>query len=192
MKVSNRSTVGQTVTRGGIVRSVDRGNSFWRFSTSMPEGLPWSVHREAINGVETLNRYTTDTVDFTNSGFSWMFPYRGDEPNINNLTVSYIASGNQLVVQSGVTITSGYIFKKGDIIQLVGGRVYEITNNVAWDDTAITVHRPIVDESIDTYSIRVGPAAQHTIRCINMPEWSFVSRDQVSWDGSFVFQEEMI
>lgn len=27
----------------------------------------------------------------------------------------------------------------------------------------------------------------YTVRCINLPQWTIFARDQVSWDGNFVF-----
>lgn len=36
------------------------------------------------------------------------------------------------------------------------------------------------------------PAAQdesYTVRCVEFPEWTIFARNQVSWSGSFVFQE---
>lgn len=29
----------------------------------------------------------------------------------------------------------------------------------------------------------------YTVRCVQFPEWTIFARDQVSWDGPFVFQE---
>jgi hypothetical protein len=41
------------------------------------------------------------------------------------------------------------------------------------------------------YYGNVPPAQNETyvVRCINFPEWTIFARDQVSWSGSFVFQE---
>jgi hypothetical protein len=41
------------------------------------------------------------------------------------------------------------------------------------------------------YYGNVQPAQNetYTVRCIEFPEWTIFSRDQVSWSGPFVFQE---
>lgn len=41
------------------------------------------------------------------------------------------------------------------------------------------------------YYGNVSPASNesYTVRCIQFPEWTIFARNQVSWNGSFVFQE---
>ena len=41
------------------------------------------------------------------------------------------------------------------------------------------------------YYGNVAPVSDesYTVRCINFPEWTIFSRNQVAWSGSFVFQE---
>ena len=116
LRITNRRFTAQTQTRSGVVRSVAQNNSIWRFSVTMPSGVPWLEYRSAIAKYEALNRYTVDTIDLSQSGFSYMFPYLGDESNIGNVRVSVI--NNQLNVQSGVTITSGNVFEAGDMISI--------------------------------------------------------------------------
>lgn len=190
LQVTKRGFVAQTVTRSGVVRSIDRGNAIWRFTVELPSGVPWSEeYRRVIANYSKNDRLIPETIDFSNSGYNWLFPYQGSEPNIANVRVNVI--NNQLSIATGVTITSGFVFQPGDLIELVGGRVYEVTDAVAWDDTVIPVHRPPVDESVGTYDIRVGPAARFSVVCVNMPNHTLIERNQVAWDGAFVFQEEM-
>jgi len=187
MEISNRRFVAQTQTRSGVVRSVAQNNSIWRFSITLADGQPWELWRTYIAGYEQLNRYSTDTVNLSQSGFAWMFPYQGDETNIANVRVSVI--NNSLRVQSGVTITSGYLFLVGDLIQLVGGKVYQVTQPVLWSDTIINTHRAPVNEPVGTYDTNIGPLAEWTVICTSMPKWKFVDHKRVGWDGTFEFQE---
>jgi hypothetical protein len=190
LKITNRPQVAQTITRAGVVRSVERGNAVWRFEVELPSGVPWQEeYRSVIANYTPLDRYTTETIDFSNSGYSWMFPYLGSEPNIANVRVNVI--NNQLSIATGVTITSGFVFQPGDLIQLVNGRVYQVTEPVAWDDTVIPTHRPTVDEAVGTYDIRVGGLARFQVVCTSMPNFTLIERNQVAWDGVFVFQEVM-
>jgi hypothetical protein len=189
MTINNRRTVAQTQTRSGVVRSVAQNNSVWRFTVSMPSGVPWEDYRTIIAEYEPLNRYTTDTIDLSQTGFAWMYPYQGDEPNIANVRVSVI--NDELRVQSGVTITSGNLFLAGDLIQLVGGRVYQVTDTVLWSDSVIPTHRAPVDEAVGTYDTNIGVNAQWTVICTNMPIWSFVDHKRIGWSGDFEFQEVM-
>lgn len=189
LRITNRRFTAQTQTRSGVVRSVAQNNSIWRFSVTMPSGVPWLEYRSAIAKYEALNRYTVDTIDLSQSGFAYMFPYLGDESNISNVRVSVI--NNQLNVQSGVTITSGNVFEAGDLIELVGGRTYQVTEDVAWDDTVIPTHRAPVDESVGTYDTRIGVNAQWNVVCTQMPNWYFLDHKRIGWDSTFEFQEDM-
>lgn len=38
-------------------------------------------------------------------------------------------------------------------------------------------------------NVNPGTDLSYTVRCIQFPEWTIFSRNQVSWNGSFVFQE---
>ena len=186
MKISNMRFAAQTQTRSGVVRSVAQNNSVWRFSITLADGVPWETWRTYISGYEKLNRYTADTVDLSQSAYNYMFPYQGDESNIANVRVSVI--NGELRVQSGVTITSGNLFLPGDLIQLVNGTVYQVTDTVAWDDTLIPTHRAPI-ESVATYDTNVGVNAQWSVICTNMPKWRFVDHKRIAWEGPFEFQE---
>jgi hypothetical protein len=186
--VSNRPFVAQSITRSGVVRSVERGNAVWRFEVELPAGVPWQEeYRSVIANYTGLDRYTEDTVNFANTGYNWLFPYLGDEPNIANVRVNVI--NNALSIATGVTLQSGFVFRAGDLIQLVGSKVYQVTEDVAWDDTEIPVHRAPVNETVGTYDTNIGPAANFTVICVSMPNFTLVERNQVAWDGAFVFQE---
>ena len=38
-------------------------------------------------------------------------------------------------------------------------------------------------------NVAPGSDESYTVRCIEFPEWTIFSRNQVSWSGAFVFQE---
>lgn len=185
--VINRPQVAQSITRSGVIRSVERGNAVWRFEVSLPNGLPWNEYRSVIANYTGLDRYTEDTINFANTGYDWLFNYLGDEPNIENVRVNVI--NNQLSIATGVTIQSGFVFRSGDLIQLVGSKVYQVTEDVAFDASVIPTHRAPVNETVGTYDTNIGAAANFTVLCVSMPNFTLVERNQVAWDGAFVFQE---
>lgn len=185
--VINRPQVAQSITRSGVIRSVERGNAVWRFEVSLPNGLPWNEYRSVIANYTGLDRYTEDTINFANTGYDWLFNYLGDEPNIENVRVNVI--NNQLSIATGVTIQSGFVFRAGDLIQLVGSKVYQVTEDVAFDASVIPTHRAPVNETVGTYDTNIGSAANFTVLCVSMPNFTLVERNQVAWDGAFVFQE---
>jgi len=189
LRITNRRFTAQTQTRSGVVRSASQNNSIWRFSVTMPSGVPWDEYRTAITNYTTKNRYASDTINLSQSGYDYMFPYLGDETNIDNLRISVI--NNALRIQSGVTITSGNIFNVGDMIQLVGGRVYQVTDPVAWDEVNISTHRAPVDEAVGTYDTNIGRDVEWSVVCTQMPNWYFLDHKRIGWDGTFEFQEDM-
>lgn len=190
MIVTSRPSVAQTVSRSGIVKSVSRGNALWRFEVNLTEGAPWEEYRSAISTVESQDRFTVENINFSNSGFDWMFPYLGDEPNIANVRLNVLdITASSLGVATGVTITSGYLFRAGDMIQLSGGRIYRVVEDVAWNQTTVPIHRPIYDDTVGTYDILTGNSVGLDVICISLPSWSFTSRNQVGFSGSFIFQE---
>lgn len=213
ISIKRRPVVASTVARDGTVRSVSRGGAVWRFEVQLPDGPRWTDARELITLVEALGEITEDTVQFNNPGLDWMFKYLGDQTVDSDangqadilggtVSVSLPTSGplNVLTIQGGVTISSGYLFRAGDIIQMtdttVVGKVYTVAQDVAWNDTTITLHRPLTNEPEyfsgfgDPYLL-VGKECQFTIKCIQFPNWSLFARDQVAWDGPFVFMEVM-
>jgi hypothetical protein len=65
-----------------------------------------------------------------------------------------------------------------------------VVNDVAHNGTSITVNRPI-REAAGTYTLKVGPNVVWSVICVNFPKWNIFARDQISWDGSFVFAEAL-
>lgn len=40
-------------------------------------------------------------------------------------------------------------------------------------------------------NVNPGTDTSYTVRCIQFPDWTIFARNQVSWNGSFVFQQEV-
>jgi len=134
-----------------------------------------------------LDRTTTSTVQINHVGLSWINEYRGDLTNLTGVTVSF-TSGNTLTITGGASLGSGYRFRAGDFIQLGTGSVYTVVSDVLYNSNTITVHRP-VREAAGTYTLAIGPAVTWTVICVNFPQWTIFARDQISWDGPFIFAE---
>jgi hypothetical protein len=110
VSVERKHLVGQSITRNGVVRSVDRGAMPLTFTVKLPDGMKWSETRTQIKALDDADRFTTGDVAFSNAGYaSWL------------------------------------------------GNTTEFTG-VTWN-----------------------------VICVKMPSWTIFSRDQVSWDGPFVF-----
>lgn len=190
ISIDRKPVVSTTLTRNSIPKTVSRGGSTWRFEVLLPTGPRWSDYRSFISNIEKLDRYTVSTFKINNPGQSWLSEYQGDQPN-PTITVNVPVNGTDTVtITGGVTITSGFVFRAGDFIQLgTIGRVYTVAEDVEWNQTVIKLHRPLINEVTGTRTLIVGSNCEWRVLCVQFPEWRIFARNQVSWDGAFVFQE---
>lgn len=192
ISVIRRPIVAQTISRSAVVRTVSRGNNTWRFEVKMPNGMRWTDSRQIITQLENLDRLQTSTISFDNPGHDWFLTYQGDLVDTGNIVVNVPTSGSSVTITSGATgLSAGqFRFRAGDIIQLGNsGKCYTVTQDVAHDGTVINLHRPLIDETPGAATLNVGEDCVFTVRCIQFPQWTIFARNQVSWDGSFIFQE---
>lgn len=187
---NRRKKVAQTVSRNGVVKNTSLGGQVWEFEVKLPDGIDWQSFRPYIEAIEALDRVTVGTIQINNSGQSWLSKYQGNLASLSSIVVSY-SSGNTVTITSGATgLSAGqFRFKAGDLIQLgSSGSVYTVVSNVAHNGTTITLHRP-VREAAGSYTLVVGPSVTWSVICVSFPKWTIFARDQVSWDGTFVFAE---
>ena len=185
---NKRKKVATTISRSGVVKATSLGGQVWEFEVTLPSGPAWTEYRPLIERMEALDRVTVGQVQINKAGQEWITGYQGDLTNITGVTVSY-TSGNTLTITGGATLGSGFRFKSGDVIQLgTTGAVYSVVNDVAFNSNTITVHRPVL-EAAGTYTLSVGPNVVWNVLCINFPKWTIFARDQISWEGPFVFVE---
>lgn len=190
MEINRMPIVASTTARDNTVRQVSRGGNVWTFTVRLPDGPRWTDYRQNVSLAEA-DRLETNTINFTNSGLNWMFDYQGSHANTSgNISVSVPSSGNTVTITSAPTLTSGYHFRAGDIIQLGSvGKCYSVAADVAFNQTVITLNRPLLNESSGTQILRVGDACEWTVQCASFPQMSFIARDQIGWSGPFVFVE---
>lgn len=185
-----RKKVAQTTSRDGTVKTTSLGGQIWEFEVSVPSGMPWTTFRPLIEKMNYLDRTTVGQIKLNNAGHSWISGYQGNLSNITNVVVSF-TSGNLVTITSGGTgLSSGqYKFRAGDLIQLgSSGSVYAVAEDVAYNANNIVLNRP-VRESAGSYTLLVGSAVTWNVICVQFPKWTLFARDQVSWDGPFVFAE---
>jgi hypothetical protein len=190
LSINKKRKVAQSVSRDGTVKSTSLGGQVYEFVVKMPDGLSWTEFRPLIERMEALDRTTVGEIRLNLAGHSYISGYQGNLSNINSVQVSYTA-GNTLTITSGATLASGFRFRSGDFIQLgTTGSVYNVVNDVPFNSTTITVHRPI-REAAGSYTLRIGANVVWDVICVQFPQWTIFQRDQVSWDGSFVFAEAL-
>jgi hypothetical protein len=188
ISINKKRKVAQTTSRDGTVKSTSLGGQIWEFNVRLPDGPSWTQYRPLIERIEALDRITVGTIQINNAGQSWLSQYQGNLTDISAVTVSY-SSGNTVTITGGATLASGFRFRSGDLIQLgTSGSVYTVVNDVAFNATTVTLHRP-VREAAGNYTLRIGPNVVWSVICVNLPQWTIFSRDQISWSGPFVFAE---
>jgi len=189
ISISKRKNVAQTIARDGTVKSTSLGGQAWQFTVVPPSGPKWSVYRPLIERMEALDKVTVGQVQLNHPNLTWLSGYQGNLTNVNAIGVNF-SSGNTVTISSGATLASGFRFRSGDFIQLGTGGVYTVVNDVPFNENLITLHRP-VREAAGSYVLRVGQAVVWNVICVEFPNWTIFARDQVQWDGAFVFQEAL-
>lgn len=193
ISIDRRGVVGQTISRSNIVRSVDRGGRVWRFTVKMPDGIPWTQLRSAIEAIENADMYTVGTVNLNNSGYNgWLSNYRGSSSNLSGWTANATQGSDTLTSLVPAGISSGTTLAAGDFVQLgTLGHVYSVVDAVPYGTTSVKLNRPVVDTT-GSKTLIVGPAVTWQVICTQLPTWTIFSRNQVSWSGNFVFYESML
>jgi hypothetical protein len=187
-----KRNISQTVARDGTVKSISLGGQVWKIEATLPNGPKWSEYRGLIERMESLDRVTPGTVKINDSGLTWLSGYQGDMPAVNNITVTISTTTNNLLnITGGISGSTGYILKSGDFIQIGTYSVYTVVNDVPVSSRSITVHRPIREpaSTSTTHILKVGQDVEWNLLCVKFPKWTISARDQISWDGPFVFTE---
>jgi hypothetical protein len=190
ISLNKMKKVSQTVSRDGTVKSTSLGGQVWTFEVKLPNGLPWTTMRPLIEDMETLDRISTGTIRINSSGHSWITGYQGNMTGTSGIIASF-SSGNTISLVSGYSSPSAgqFRFKAGDIIQLgSSGSAYTVAANVAYNETTVTLNRP-VREAAGSYTLYIGQNVSWSVICVKYPKWTLFARNQVAWDGAFVFAE---
>ena len=179
--INRRKVVGIQYTRNESPRtSLTPTYNPWRFTIQMPGSLTYDQARSLMEQLDTLDRYTPQTVTFSNvSCLNWIFRYRGsmNTAQINGLTVQTFV-GNQLVLTNLPAIASTRVlFEPNDLIQ-IGTSPYPYTSTTqilrgTGGTVTLTTSRPnVVSTSVVGLGLTVGNACQFSLFCPNMPTYS--------------------
>jgi hypothetical protein len=193
ISINKRGIVSQTISRDQTVRSTTRGGQVWRFDVKMPDGIAWTDLRGSIEALENADRHTNGNISLNTTGtLDWFMNYQGDSISTTGF-VGNVTQGNvNLTLTASPTTTSGYKFRAGDLIQLgSGAKVYTVTSDVAYNSNSVTLNRPVIDAT-GSKTLIVGPNVVFKVICTQFPNWTIFARNQVSWDGTFTFYEDLI
>lgn len=186
LSINKQPTVAQTVTRNNRVSAVVKGGDTYRFTVSMPAGLPYEENRAYIEAYEALGRYTVDTVDIPQT---YITGYRGDNTPITGWTAT-VSSTNQIssITPSGAVTAGDRILTAGDYVQLgAAGNTYNVVSDVVWPASTATLHRN--HHETGSVTLTIGSAVTWDVICTSMPTWNIFDYNLVNWQGEFVFYE---
>jgi hypothetical protein len=193
ISINRKKIVATTTARDGTTRSVSRGGQVWKFDVKLPDGISWQELRPFISQAELLDRVSTANITLNHPGLNWLYQYQGNSANYTNFQATITKGSTTITLTTSPTTSSGFKFRAGDLIQLgSSGKVYTVAADVAFNSNTVTLHRPVIDNSASNVSLRVAENCTWNVICVQFPEWTLFSRDQVSWNGSFVFVENLV
>jgi hypothetical protein len=193
ISINTKRMVATTTARDGTVRAVSRGGQVWRFDVKVPDGISWTELRQYIAQAEQLDRVSTATISLSATGQNYIYRYQGDSVNKTGFVATIVQGNATITLTTSPTTSSGFKFRAGDYIQLgTSGKVYKVAADVAFNSNSVLLHRPVLDASAAGVSLRVGENASWTVLCTQFPEWTLFGRNQVSWQGSFIFTENLV
>jgi hypothetical protein len=192
VQINKRGIVAQTIARDQTVRAVSRGGAVWRFTVTPSPGMRWSDTgvRAYIEAIDTADRVTPTTINFDRAEFNYLFGYLGTQSSQTGWSAT-ATQGNNTVSVSGGSLSSGYRFKAGDLIQFSGqDSVYSVSSDVAYNATTMTLNRPVLETS-GTYGLITGRNVNWKIICTQLPDYKITPLGIIEWSGPFVFIESL-
>jgi hypothetical protein len=176
-----------------VVRQLARGGEVTRFEVTLPSGLSWSKYRSDISKLEFVKGDNISTIQLNNPGHAWLSQYQGNMSSITTLRFSITNGSSQITMTtaSRPALTTGqFYFKAGDFIQLgTGGKVYTVAADVPDTASFVQLHRPVLEATSSNVLSRIGPNCIWSVVNTEFPTWTLFARDQVSFNGPFVFYE---
>lgn len=192
-----REQAGSTLSRSGHYKTADRNVNIYSFKIGMHEGLTYSTNRGIIQDIYTTGTTNEANISLNNnSGMEYLTAYQGDitPAELNNVVLNNI-SGSTIYIDTTSVSGSGNIFKKGDYIQPKGNTdtyryPYQVTSDVAYSsgNVAVPVHRPVLSQSgvaLTSGGIKVGNDVRWHVKILNLPQYSVIPHDRISFSDDF-------
>jgi hypothetical protein len=195
LTIDRRKVVGVQITRNEIPRtSLTPTKQPWRFKLSMPNSLRYYNNRDLLETLDTIDRYTPQTITFSNNScISWIFRYQGqfNTTQLNAITVTSFI-GNQLILTGLPALPATTIlFEPNDLIQ-IGSYTYPFTSTTrvlrgSGSSVTVTTNRPnIISSSVVGAGLTVGNACTFNMFCPNMPVYRLIPGGYVASSGTTV------
>lgn len=201
LTIDRRRVVGVQYTRSEVAKvSSTPTRNPWKFTLNVTAGLQYSQNRGLLEEIDRLDRSVTETVSFSGvTGHSFLFAYQGvmNAIAVGNIRITSFV-GNSLILNTLPALPTGSVlFRKGDLLQIVGyPHPFTVTADVlrgTGETVTVTTHRPnFITASVANLAIVVGNACQFKVFCPNMPTYTLVPGGTdaiIEWTSEFGLYE---
>ena len=192
--------VAQTISRSGkLIVGSRNWTTPWRFTITPAAVYPFNATTRGI--LETIydgDRYATHTIQLgiSNAQHAWIAQYLGDQSKTNNvLNTPTIKTFNGVeLILKNCSGLSGYIFKRGDLVQPTGHPyVYQIASDLqatgAAELTATTHRVRLGSAPAENTTIRVGPGCVFNVVVTKLPIYRLLPGQLVEFSDTFDLTE---
>lgn len=196
LTIDTKKSVAQTIARDGTVRTVSQSAMPWRFTVTVADGRYWTDERGMISELEAAGQHTVGTIQISAAGHDYISKYLGEVPSPNLMTAEVTGATEITPVGTVWPFSTGYLFRRGDLVQIgTSGRVYRVIEDVYYDSSlpmpVVKLHRPVVEATGVSHSLRVGQSVTWEVVCTQMPSWNLFRHNMVAWSGPFEFVEDL-
>ena len=194
ISINKRKGTGLTVSRSGHVKTSTAQGSVYRFTVGMHAGLKYSTNRDLLEDLDSLDRTVESNISLNNNtGMNYLTALLGGTTG-GTFSINSTDGANIYVDCSSVT-GSTTLFKKGDFIQPKGNTdtyryPYQVTSDVSWNGTSVTVplHRAFISQSgysVSGKTLLKGTAVTWRVKMMIKPSYSIVPHDRLEFDADF-------
>jgi len=201
VEVDVREISGSTLSRSGRYKTADRNINIYQFRVGMHDGLTYSDNRSVLQAIYNTGSTNEANVSLNNnSNMQYLTDYKGNlsQAQLDQLTCSGFSNSAIYINTHSVTGSpSGTLFKAGDYIQPLGNTngyryPYQVTTDVIYSAGAnigVEVHRPVISQDgvslTGNAGIRVGNDVRFHVKITNLPKYSVVPHDRLSFSDDF-------
>ncbi len=185
IKIDRRNVVGIQYTRNETPRvSITPTKNPWKITLTMPNKFRYSEARALMEAIDTLDRYQSELVTFSNnSALSWIFAYQGSMNASQRANLRIDSWVGETMVLSGLPAipSTRVLFEPNDLIEpdypafayptTVRDQVLRGTGSTV----SLHLGRPnIFTTSVVGKGLVIGNACQFNFFCPNMPVYKLV------------------
>jgi len=191
----------RTISRAGRLLTSEIASAVpYQIQVVYSGALKYSTNRALVEELDRLDTTIEAEIDVgnTNPRLAYITQYMGDisSAQINNITC-VSASGTTLVLNTSAATGSGFLFRKGDLIQPGTGYryPYSVTADVTFSATAslnIPIHRAFLSQTDYTLAgkgIKVGSAVSWRVKQVSKPTYRILPHDLLIFEGDFQLVE---